>query len=239
MWKNLVFGLMIAGFSLGQSISCKADILLSWNTAGNLGTETSEPSVTNDANLAAANLTLGAGVVASTNGNRFGGSNWFDTGNTAAGSTIAEAVAGNNFIQFVVTPSGATFSATSLDFIWDRSGTGPSSVALRSSIDGFATDLGTVTGMISGGNATTTLRSIAISGVNDISTSTTFRLYGFGTTAVGGTGGFDTATGATTPNVVFNGTITAVPEPTSIVLLSLAGSSGLVVNYRRRKSRRV
>ena len=55
-------------FSYGQ--------LLQWNTFGNLGTETIEPSVANDVNITAANLTLGT-ITAAANGNRFGGSGWF------------------------------------------------------------------------------------------------------------------------------------------------------------------
>jgi len=236
MWKKMFLAALVVCLTFGQSKQSKADILLSWNTAGNLGTETSEPSVTNDPSIAASTLTL-SGVTPAGNGNRFGGSGWFDAGNTLAGSTLAEAVAGNNFIQFVVAPTSGSFTATSLDFIWDRSSTGPSAVALRSSVDGFASDLGSVTGMISGGAATATLRTIAISGLNDVSSATTFRLYGFNATATTGTGGFDTVTGLTTPNVIFNGTITAVPEPTSIALVSLIGCAGLVSAYRRRKAK--
>ncbi len=121
--------------------------LLQWNTFGNTGTETTEGSVANDANVAAANLTQGT-ITAAGNANRFGGSNWFNTGNTVAGNTLAEAIAGNDYIQFTVTPnSGFSFTPTSFVFTWDRSGTGPSSVTLRSSADGYASDLGSVTGI--------------------------------------------------------------------------------------------
>jgi hypothetical protein len=54
--------------------------LLTFNTAGNLGTETSEPSVSNAAGLAPSSLTLGVGITPAANGNRFGGSAFFDTG---------------------------------------------------------------------------------------------------------------------------------------------------------------
>ena len=115
--------------------------LLQWNTFGNLGTETTEPSVFNNANILAANLTQGA-ISAAANSNRFGGSAWFNTGNTVAGNTLTEAISGNDYIQFTVTPnSGFSFSATSLAFSWDRSSTGPLNVTLRSSADGFLADL--------------------------------------------------------------------------------------------------
>src|SRR5690349_24998900 len=102
---NLFYKNAFRGF-IALACICIATIsnaqLLQWNTFGNLGTETTEPSVANDVNIAGpVNLTLGAGVTAAANGNRFGGSNWFDTGNTVAGNTLAEAIAGNNYIQFI------------------------------------------------------------------------------------------------------------------------------------------
>ncbi len=228
--KKVLLAAVFLLFGAGQSFGA---VILSWNTFGNLGTETSEASVSNIANISAASLTLGSGITAAANGNRFGGSGWFDAGNTAGGNTLGEAINGNSYIQFIVTPTGgATFSATSLDFTWDRSATGPSSVALRSSFDNFATDLGSVTNIIQSAFAP---NSITIAGLNNVAAATTFRLYGFGASATGGTGGFDTNTDA--PSVTFNGSVTAVPEPTSIALVSLMGCTGLVSGYRRRKAK--
>ncbi|MFN0279963.1 MAG: cohesin domain-containing protein [Pyrinomonadaceae bacterium] len=182
--------------------------ILTWNTFGNLGTETTEPSTTNDANLSATSLTQGT-ITAAANGNRFGGNNWFDTGDTNP-TTLAESIAGNDYIQFIVTPNaGFSFTPTSFVFSWDRSGTGPSSVTLRSSADSFSTDLGTVTGIVTGAFATNT---ITISGLTNLSTATTFRLYGYGATATGGTGGFDIGTNV--DNVFLNGTTQSLASPT-------------------------
>ncbi|MFT3845002.1 MAG: lamin tail domain-containing protein [Lacibacter sp.] len=179
--------------------------LLQWNTFGNTGAETTEPSVFNDPNISAANLSQGT-ITAAANGNRFGGSGWFNTGNTTGGNTLSEAVAGNDYIQFVVTPNaGFSFTPTSFVFVWDRSGTGPSGVTLRSSADGFASDLGTITGIVSSAFATNT---ITISGLSGLTTATTFRLYGYGASATGGTGGFDINSNVV--NVQLNGTTAAV-----------------------------
>ena len=237
MSKKFWLGAVAFAMVSAMSIRSEAAILLSWNTNANLGTETSEPSVTNDLSISAAALTLGAGVTAAGNGNRFGGSSWFDAGNTVAGNTIGEAVTGNNFIEFTVAPlAGFQFSATSFDFIWDRSSTGPSAVAIRSSVDSFASDIGSVTGLLTGGTATTTLNTIPITGLNNIATATTFRAYGFNATATTGTGGFDTVTGTTTANVIFNGDVTAVPEPTSMALIGMFGVAGLAARYRRKNA---
>ncbi len=183
--------------------------LLQWNTFGNLGTETTEPSVFNDPNLSGiTNLTQGAGIVAAGNANRFGGNAWWNTGNSV-NSTLAEAIAGNDYIQFIVTPNvGFSFTPTSFVFTWDRSGTGPSNVTLRSSADGFATDLGTIAGIVGGAFATNT---ITITGLTAITTATTFRLYGYNGTATGGTGGFDIAASAV--NVQLNGTTASAGSP--------------------------
>jgi len=108
--------------------------LLTWNTFGNAGTELTEPSVANDPNIGAGvNLTQGL-ITAAANGNRFGGSGWFNTGNTLTGNTLAEAVAGNDYIQLIVTPdAGFSFTPTNLSFIRDFSASSPKNVTLRSS----------------------------------------------------------------------------------------------------------
>ena len=179
--------------------------LLQWNTFGNTGTELTEPSVFNNTNITTADLTFGAGIVPAGNGLRFGGNSWFDTGNTAGGSTITEAIAGNNYLQFVVTPNfNYAFTPTSFVFSWGRSPTGPSSVALYSSVDNYATNLGSRTGLAA---ATTSGITINISGLTNISTATTFRLYGYGGTGTAGTGGFDQSAPAPgIVNVQLNGT---------------------------------
>ncbi len=204
------------GMLLFVSVSnVNAQILMQWNTFGNVGTETTEPSIFNDPNLSGiTNLTQGS-ITAATNSNRFGGSGWFNVGNTALGNTITEAVAGNDYIQFIITPNtGYSFTPTSLVFTWDRSSSGPSSVALRSSVDSYANDLGTVTDMSSGGSSTTTTRTITISALTNISSATTFRLYGYAATAPAGTGGFDNASSVV--DVQLNGTTTAVSLPITI-----------------------
>ncbi len=202
--------------------------LLQWNTFGNLGTETTEPSVFNNANITSANLTQGT-ITPAANGNRFGGSGWFNTGNTLAGNTLAEAVAGNDYIQFIVTPNaGFSFTPTSLVFTWDRSGTGPSSVTLRSSADGFTANLGTVAGMSSGGASTTTPRTITITTLSNITAATTFRLYGYGATATSGTGGFDNASSVV--DVQLNGT-TASSSPPVVTPASPTGTVGTSFTY--------
>jgi len=222
--------LLHALFTLVCISVCRAAVLIEWKTFGNTGNETSEPSATNDPGVGSSTLLLGAGLSGDANGNRFGGDGWFNSGNTAGGNTLSEAVAGDSFIEFTVTPTaGFEVSLTSLLFSWQRSSTGPANLSLRSSADNYALTLGTVTGLpttLSTGN------NLAISGLASFTTATTFRLYGYGATAAAGTGGFDTASDVA--NVQLNGTAVAVPEPTVVSLLLVAvGVAGL-----RRRERR-
>ncbi|WP_432672703.1 T9SS sorting signal type C domain-containing protein [Flavobacterium sp. SM2513] len=178
--------------------------ILQWNTFGNAGTETSEPSSFNNVNISSSNLTLGPGIGAFPNGDRFGGNYWFDTGNSNS-STLVQAIAGDNYIQFIVTPNtGFSFTPSQFVFQWDSSATGPKNVALRSSADSYTTNLGTIAPTA----AIATANTISISGLSNITTATTFRLYGYGATAAAGTGGFDTSTN--TVNVSLSGTVTFV-----------------------------
>ena len=110
------------------------------------------------------------------------------------------------------------YTPTAFVFNWDRSATGPESVTLRSSNDGFAADLGSVTGLPS---SLSTGNSIAISGLTNLAVATTFRLYGYGATNVGGTGGFDVTTGIV--NVELSGTSSCIVRNvnTSVTYCSL------------------
>lgn len=217
--RNLLFlsFMLITNFASAQ--------LLQWNTFGNTGSESTEPSVANDTRISSASLTKGSGVTNATNSNRFGGSNWFDTGDSNP-TTLSESITGNDYIQFTVTPtSGSQFSVTSLVFSWDRSNTGPSSVALRYSIDGYSSDLGSVTSLpasLSTGN------TISISGITDIISSVTFRLYGYNATGATGTGGFDCTTNAV--NVVLNGSASAIPPSIAISSAHPAAPSNFALN---------
>src|SRR5688572_8297996 len=161
--------------------------LLQWDTGGNTGLETSEPSFYNDPGVLPSIMTLGPGIVPFANANRFGGSNWFDVGNTSP-TTLAQAIADNEYMEFTVVPvAGFSFTATLFTFHWDRSATGPTNVALRSSLDGFTANLFSIAP--AGGIAP---NNVALGGsLANITTPVTFRLYGFGATDATGNGGFD------------------------------------------------
>ncbi len=242
MKSKLLFLSLLAAATISN---IHADNLLTWTTFGETGTETSVASASNLTGVEAASLVLGSGVNPANNGNRLGGNQWFDTGDTSP-TTLASAIVANEYIEFTLTPSaGFSVSVTSFSFIWDGSPTGPSSLTLRSSFDSYAGDLGTATGQnvtktsttlnpVTSGNFTT----ISISGLTNLTSAVTFRLYGYGATGTTGSGGFDTNAN-TAPNVVLIGSVTpttAVPEPHE-VSIAIAGLLGVVILIRRKASR--
>jgi hypothetical protein len=222
--KKLILSVAFAALS---AVGANAQIL-QWNTWNLAGTEGTVNSVYNDPNVSAAALAVGPGVNPATNSNRLGGTAWFDTGDSNP-TTLLESIAGGDYIQFTVTPNaGYMFSATNFSFIWDRSSTGPGNVTLRSSLDSFSSDLGTVTGITGGVFAT---NNIPLS-LTNITTAVTFRIYGWGATNAAGSGGFDTNTNAV--NVSLDGTVVAIPEPSTYALI--IGGGLLLLGIIRRRS---
>jgi PKD-like domain/Secretion system C-terminal sorting domain/IPT/TIG domain len=108
------------------------------------------------------------------------------------------------YVEFVVTPTnGYSFTATSISFDEARSGAGATNLTLRSSIDGFASDITATT--ISLTPTVTTTLSGSYSG---ITSALTFRFYGWGGNNVGD---------LRLDNIVLNG-YTQVLNPTTTSL---------------------
>jgi len=198
----LVSALMLnVVFSWGQ--------ILTFDFAGLAGNEASANSNFNNGSIASSTITRGAGLTASTNAGRYNATNW-------AVTSIANAVSGNNYMQFVITPnSGCDFSISSIVIQVQRSATGPSQVALRSSVDAFASNLGGVQTITD--NTTTQTFTFTFTQSN-ISTPTTYRFYMFAE-ASGGSGGIGDGTGN---DLIVNGT-TSCGSPATITTGVVSG----------------
>ena len=124
----------------------------------------------------------------------------------------------NNYFTLKLTPDAGN-SLNLLNFVYtgQASGTGPTAFAFRSSIDTFASDIGTPT-------ATGATISLLSGSFQNLSSATEFRLYGWG--ASGSTGTFSVN------DFAFNGSITAVPEPSSIALVGLMCCAGFAAAFR-------
>ncbi len=77
---------------------CSFGQILTFDFAGLAGSEATAVSNSNDANLTTSTISRGAGLTASGNVDRFNANDW-------ALTSIANAVTGNNYMQFTITPT--------------------------------------------------------------------------------------------------------------------------------------
>ncbi|MBW8362802.1 MAG: putative Ig domain-containing protein [Kaistella sp.] len=186
--------------------------ILEFDFAGIAGDEVSFGSSTNATGLEASVITRGAGLTASTNADRFNAINWATT-------SIANAVSGNDYMEFTVTPGlGYQFSVSAITFQIQRSGTGLSAVALRSSADNYAADLdGQKTVTDNTGTQAFTFNFIQADSTGPV----IYRLYGY-SEAAGGSAGIGDFTGS---DLTITGNVTVDPAKTV-----WAGSPGAWTN---------
>jgi hypothetical protein len=153
-----------------------------------------------DPNISVSGIARGPGISAVTASNRYAATSW----NTAAIDLTA-------YFEFTLTPTGVCdIDFVSFVYTGQSSGTGATSAAFRSSLDGFATNIGA---------ATITGTTINLSGAayQNITNPITFRLYGWGASAGGGTFSVNDFT--------FNGTTACGPPSTTITTTTLSSSS--------------
>lgn len=168
-------------------------------------------------------------------------------GTSAYSTTAADAVANDRYFEFTVTPTaGNQVTLATLSFNYGAvtsTGVLPQAGApitpmfqVRSSVDNFSASIGDTTAIVFGQSTSDVSKSFSVSlsslgGFSELTTTTTFRIYGyFGT----GTPGYGDS--LRLDNVNLTGTVAAVPEPSSAALgagaLALFGSAAVV---RRRR----
>lgn len=189
--------------------------ILTFEFSALAGSEVTATSNTNNAGLTSSTISRGAGLSASGNTGRFNATGW-------AVTSIANAVSGNNYMEFTITPtSGNQFSISSIVIQLQRSATGPSALALRSSVDAYATNLDDQKSVTD--NTTTQSFTFTFNQSNS-TTAVTYRLYAFAE-AAGGSGGPGDGTGN---DIVVNGVVSAAGTPTiSASTLNLSGFSAV------------
>ena len=167
----LVVGLFLSTVSNAQ--------ILTFDFAGLAGNEATANSNTNNTNLTPSTISRGAGLTASTNADRFNATNWATT-------SIANAVTGNDYMEFTITPnSGFQFSVSSIVFQIQRSNSGFTAIALRSSVDGYASNLDAEKAVTD--NTSTQTFTFTFTQTNS-STAVTYRLYGYAEVGTGSGG---------------------------------------------------
>lgn len=202
--------------------------IMTFDFAALAGNEASAPSNFNNPNLSAGTITRGAGLTASGNGGRFNATNWSTV-------SISDAVANNKYMEFTITPSpGCNFSISSIFIQLQRSGTGPSAVALRSSADGFTANLDAIYPIA---DITTTQSFTFTFSQTAITVGTTYRFYMFAE-ASGGSGGIGDGAG---DDIIVNGssscaggnsiTTTTVATPPFLVACATSTTTSGTVDF--------
>jgi len=191
--------------------------ILTFEFSALAGNEATANSNSNNANLGSSTISRGAGITAGTNGGRF----------NATGFTTAASLDATDYFEFTITPnSGYQFSITSIAIQFQRSSTGPTKFALRSSIDSYAADLG---GEQLGTDVATTQTFTFTFAQTDITTATTYRLFVYGSESVTGTGGPGDGTGN---DITVNGSVSEIPSsgPANPVSFTATSASSSQVN---------
>jgi hypothetical protein len=124
-----------------------------------------------NANITASGIGRGSGIIGSNTNNRYNASQW----NTAMVIDV------NDYFEFTLTPNpGTSIGFTSFVYTGQASATGPINFAFRSSLDGYAGNIGTATA----GGTTIDLSAITY---QNISSAISFRFYGWAALASTGT----------------------------------------------------
>jgi len=223
MMKNFFMaGAMLLALS-GQSW---AVLVLNYSYSGATGNQGSTTAATVFANATASVISRGPGLISVATANSISSSGW---------ATSATIVNTNDFYQFTFAANpGFQSTLNSLSF-FHRVSSGTATATVRTSTNNFASF--TEQGTASLSTVSNTLRTVALTGLTDVVQTISFRIYGTSFATSVTTWRLENGTGANSfLGTQLDGTVTAVPEPSSIALFSLAGCVGLVTVYRRRKS---
>lgn len=150
-------------------------------------------------NITVSGISRGTGATGTNANNRYNANSW----NTASIDLTA-------YFEWTLTPN-SSFCLNFSSFVYtsQKSASGPTSFAFRSSLDGFVSNIGTVNST----GATIDLSSIAYQGINS---SITFRLYAWGASESTGTFSINDFT--------FNGTTSCGPPVNTITTGLISGS---------------
>jgi hypothetical protein len=141
-----------------------------------------------DPNITASGIGRGTGIAASNANDRYSASGW-STG----------AIDLNDYFEFTISPNApCSINFSSFTYTGQASGTGPTNFAFRSSIDGFNSNIGTP-------NSVGTTIDLSSATYQNLTTSITFRIYGF--SSGGGSGTFSIN------SFTFNGSISCTSTP--------------------------
>lgn len=219
-----IFGWFCVAVLFGAA-SGRADIIVQYDLDGEPGDQEFSAPATENAGISGLNMARGPGISPSSAGDSFSSNGWDD-------------IASDEFMSFGFSVDPLSLaSLENLQITTRSSNTGPGNLGLFHSGDGFTTSLHTFTQ--SGSDFLDS--TVDLSSLSNLTGTQEFRIYALNdTSANGGTisaagtfriANFDEGGGA--GGVTFNGTVSAVPEPSSFSVFGLAVLGGLTLRRRR------
>ena len=209
--------LIIAVISL-ITLNSYSAVLVGYNTIS----ATSITPINIETEINGLDLSRGNGISEAT-GASFNSNSWNST-------SQPEASINNEYLEFgLVINSGFQVANLSAEFFGDRSNTGPNSIEVFFSTDGFLTET-SVLNDIDVGISGSTQNTIPI--ISNLTGTIEFRIYGYGATSTSGTFDLEPLRIDNTYGLTLNGDISAIPEPSSTTLLI---SIGITLTCRRKR----
>lgn len=221
------FAILIFWLSLNANLS--AGVIVGWNLHGEPGDQASTTAAFSADKVTGLSVSRGPGLIANSGVNSINSRGW---------NTFAS----DDFYSFGFTiDSGYRVQLDQLLISTQSSGTGPGTVALRYSGDNFSQNLAEVD-QSPGGNRVDSAIEFSSLGLGNLTGDLEFRLYSASTSSanggtVGATGTFRITNyqGEENGSFRFTGTVEAIPEPSSLALLSVLGVGAFGLWVRRRK----
>jgi hypothetical protein len=144
--------------------------------------------------ISVSGIGMGGGIAAAGASNRYNTEDW----------TSASSPNPNDFIVWTITPNSCyEVDFTSLVFEFQRSGNGPQNIALRSSLDGYASNIWSLSNLSV--NVQTVTIPLSATVFQDLTSAITFRLYGWNASNDGGSFSIN--------SFQFNGQVNALVPP--------------------------
>ena len=191
--------------------------LVKWDFTGALGSQTSTSATFTATGITAASISRGSGVAGSASGSSISSTGW----------TSSNTIDSNDYYTFAITVDAAsTLNLDSISFAERRSGTGIRTLSVRSSLDGYATDLVTPIGVPD--DTAVRDQTVALSSSFEALTNTTvtFRIYGYAAEA--STGTWRIQNHSTLGGLVLTGELVDSSAPTLASTVPLDGATDLL-----------